>query len=469
MGVKGYRLGLNAKTLGITFLIALLVVGATALTARALERLHALVEQISQVEMENLMTSVRVVQQAESLISLGLMLYAAETQNERRRALVELTDRTVWIRHMTAEVSAVGNHAEMLQRVDEIQQQLDLNIRQLNHLVRDRINQRIDADGQEELRLLAAQNRELAGELSVLMGYFATQVRLQMTQQSQHLQQEIRLHQQNLVALALFILLFAVLAGAYFDLTVVRRILKMQRAVSKPVVSVQDFEQRGTDEIAQLSQTVRSYIERIQQQEAHMQCINQELSFLAEHDPLTGLANRRHFHAAARRLLRQSSLPLCVALCDIDHFKHVNDQKGHAVGDVALKYLAEQLADGLRETDVLARLGGEEFAAILPVQSLDDAERLFNKLRHSLEVNPLCLPDGETVQLTCSFGLALVESTPLALEASDDFAEAVLDAALLEADQALYRAKAQGRNCVCVAKTAIQAKVLVVSEGDQNE
>lgn len=460
MGVKKYRLGLNAKTLGISFVIALLVVSATVLTARAFERLHNLVDQLTRVEVENLMASVRIAQQAESLISLGLVLSTAQTQHERRSALVELNDRTTWIGQMSADVSMTHLEPEMLKRIDEIQRELDVNIRLLNHLVRERIEGRSGAGELEQLREVSQQNRQLAGEMSVLMGYFAAQVRLQITSQSDDLQQQIKNHQHKLMVLAVFIVIFALIAGVYFDMTVVRRILRMQRAVSKPVVNPHDFEQQGQDEIGLLSQNVVNFVERIRQQEAHMKKINEELSFLAEHDSLTGLANRRHFHAAARRLLRQSHLSVCVAIGDIDHFKEINDQRGHAVGDIALKSLADVLTNGLRETDTLARFGGEEFAAIFSVQCMGDALKIFDNLRQTIENQPVEIPDQPKIWLTCSFGLSIIEDMPMIVNASEDKTDAVLNAALLAADEALYEAKTSGRNRICVASSPVSATSL---------
>lgn len=467
MGVKGYRLGLNAKTLGVTFIIALLVVGATAFTARAFERLHEMVEQLSQVEMESLMNSVRIVQQAESLIGLGLMLSTAESQQDRRRALIELNDRTTWVRQMTSDLPSTHVDTEMLMRIRDLQHELDLNIRILNHLVSERIYGRLGKAELDQLKDMSIQNREVAGEISVLMGYIAARVRLQINSQSQDLQQQIRVHQQNLIALAIFIVVFALIAGVYFDMTVVRRILRMQKAVERTTVSLNDFETRGNDEIAKLSKAVVSFIKRIQQQEEHMLSVNQELSFLAEHDSLTGLANRRHFHAAAKRLLRQTHLPVCVALCDIDHFKEVNDQRGHAVGDVALQSLAVSLTKGLRETDILARFGGEEFAAIFTVQSIDDAFKIFEKIRIKIESTPIEISGQPVIWLTCSFGISIVDGLPLPVQMPEEKIEALLDRALLEADKALYDAKSLGRNLVCTALEPVYA--VSMEEGCDDE
>lgn len=458
MDRKGYRLGLNLKTLGVTFLIALLVVGATALTSRAFERLHAMVEQLATVQMESLMNSVRIAQQAESLITLVMMLSIAETQNDRRTAIVELNDRSHWIGQMLDELSAQLVDESMLNRIQRLHLELDSNNQHLDALVRERLRQPFEADQALHLSQVTQHSQDLAGEMVVLTGHLAAQVRLQISHQSGALQTEIKKHQQNLIVLAVFIVVFALLAGIYFDVTVVRRILRMKHAVERPEISVNDFERHGYDEIARLSKTVVSFIERIQQQEAYMKKVNVELSFLAERDALTGLANRRHFQIAAKHLLRQTHLNVCVALCDIDFFKEVNDKRGHLAGDEALKALANLLTCGLRESDIIARFGGEEFAILFVVQSATEAFSVIDKLRLQIASTPLSIENQPELGLTCSFGLSLIEDLPLPPDVSDEHLESILNQALIAADKVLYDAKYLGRNRVCIVADPVSAK-----------
>jgi diguanylate cyclase (GGDEF)-like protein len=160
---------------------------------------------------------------------------------------------------------------------------------------------------------------------------------------------------------------------------------------------------------------------------------------LADRDELTDLANRRGFRDALTRELRRADRfgkPVALILTDLDDFKQVNDRYGHQVGDDVLRLFAEVLSDGAREVDLPARIGGEEFALLLPETDLAGGEQLAERLRRSLADRPLRLHDGHELSVTASFGVA---SYP------DSVSEAELQTA---ADAALYRAKAAGKNTV---------------------
>jgi GGDEF domain-containing protein len=154
--------------------------------------------------------------------------------------------------------------------------------------------------------------------------------------------------------------------------------------------------------------------------------LNARLREQAERDPLTGLRNRRSFFALAEPLLaraRRQNLPLAALAIDLDHFKGVNDTHGHAVGDQALVHVSGLLAESPVEGGVLARMGGEEFALLLP--GLDEDHPL-----------PLRAAPGSCLPLTASIGLAPARG---AIE---------IDPLLQRADIALYAAKAAGRDRV---------------------
>ncbi len=164
-----------------------------------------------------------------------------------------------------------------------------------------------------------------------------------------------------------------------------------------------------------------------------------ELALLASTDPLTGALNRRAFLAAAGRefaRIRRYSRPLSCIMFDLDHFKSINDTYGHAAGDQALAAAAGFIRSRLRSPDLLCRLGGEEFVALLPDTDQDGAERLAEDLRAGLARLEL-EAEGVCFTLTASFGVT-------GALASD----ATLEQFLNRADQALYQAKNQGRNCV---------------------
>jgi diguanylate cyclase (GGDEF)-like protein len=168
--------------------------------------------------------------------------------------------------------------------------------------------------------------------------------------------------------------------------------------------------------------------------------LNEELQMLATTDSLTGLPNRREFMRRLEeqqgRLQRELDQRAAVLMLDIDHFKNVNDQHGHAVGDAVLRHLATLMKDSQRKVDVLGRVGGEEFAALLPGADNEAARVFAERLRQRIESTPLQL-NGLGLPVTVSVGIA-------AMAASDE----KVDAVLVRADKALYCAKHGGRNRV---------------------
>jgi len=167
----------------------------------------------------------------------------------------------------------------------------------------------------------------------------------------------------------------------------------------------------------------------------------QRLLAQANTDPLTGLANRSHFQSRAAVELARSSRtgePVTLILADIDFFKRINDRFGHDVGDKVLVEIAALMTAKLREVDVLARWGGEEFLVLLP--DSDEASALGVAERVRKGVQDACIEsDGQRIAVTMSFGVTQVH-------AEDD-----LQAAIVRADQALYRSKESGRNKVSCA------------------
>ena len=180
-----------------------------------------------------------------------------------------------------------------------------------------------------------------------------------------------------------------------------------------------------------------------QQREALAQAleVNREL---ATRDELTGLINRRamlDLMALEHSRSLRSGRPLLLAQLDIDHFKPINDQHGHATGDRALQAFAGTVRASLRDSDVLARWGGEEFVLMLTDTSADQARGLLERIRQAVQALEIAHSAG-SLQLTVSIGLA--QHLP------GDTVEHTLE----RADQALYRAKALGRNRVVVAPAA---------------
>ena len=161
-----------------------------------------------------------------------------------------------------------------------------------------------------------------------------------------------------------------------------------------------------------------------------------EAEQLARIDELTGLANRRALYEEGENLAAQSRRlgnPLSLIALDVDHFKQINDTHGHLWGDNALQHLSRLLTASLRETDVCGRIGGEEFAILLPGTPLEDAVGVAETLRAKLEASPLVMPTGE-LPMTASLGVT---------EGNAPVGELIR-----QADVALYRAKSLGRNRV---------------------
>lgn len=157
-------------------------------------------------------------------------------------------------------------------------------------------------------------------------------------------------------------------------------------------------------------------------------------------DPLTGMFNRRGFSEATTKMIETEARvgrPVSVMIFDIDHFKSINDRFGHQAGDELLKLFATLITNTLRATDLSGRIGGEEFAAVLPC-SLDDAVVAAERVRKAFETCGIVV-DDEPIATTVSIGVA---SGPLRTD---------LDVLLACADSALYQAKRSGRNRVSVA------------------
>ena len=158
---------------------------------------------------------------------------------------------------------------------------------------------------------------------------------------------------------------------------------------------------------------------------------------LAEMDPLTNVANRRSLDALLEEqlaVLKKTNIPFSVILADIDHFKLVNDQWGHVVGDEVLVHFADHLKNLCRSSDLVARYGGEEFMLLLPEQKIDQALILAKRLCNELGQISVASMNGQSI--TSSFGVAQGRQTDLPADLFN------------RVDQALYRAKEAGRNRV---------------------
>ena len=181
---------------------------------------------------------------------------------------------------------------------------------------------------------------------------------------------------------------------------------------------------------------------------AWLQSLIDSLVDMSSRDALTGLANRRSFEMAlAREIDRvaRAGEPALLLALDIDHFKRVNDTHGHASGDLVLKAVADALLDCVRPMDLVARVGGEEFAIVMPNCPPSFGETVAERVRRRIEAMPVTIGLSEQIRVSVSIGGAFapqwVRSSPaLWIE---------------RADVQLYRAKAEGRNRVCLEPMAM--------------
>ncbi|MDX2175804.1 MAG: GGDEF domain-containing protein [Candidatus Sumerlaeia bacterium] len=184
-----------------------------------------------------------------------------------------------------------------------------------------------------------------------------------------------------------------------------------------------------------IGRTVLGYFLRDEAELRHEESLYES----ATRDSLTGLDNRRQLLALLRSHLaraQRARVPLSFLLIDADYFKRVNDTYGHDCGDEALKFLARILRVTCRDSDLVARWGGEEFAVALPDTRIDDAIRLAERVRSTMESSDLVL-GNKTIRLTASIGVAEFRSGD------------TVDTLFRRSDEQLYRAKDLGRNRVC--------------------
>jgi diguanylate cyclase len=182
--------------------------------------------------------------------------------------------------------------------------------------------------------------------------------------------------------------------------------------------------------------------------QAWLQSLIDALVELSSRDGLTGLSNRRTFDVAlAREIDRvaRSGEPALLLALDIDHFKKVNDTWGHAAGDLVLKAVAGVLNETVRPMDLVARVGGEEFAIILPNCPAEFGQTVAERIRRKVESTSIAIAPAREIQVTMSIGGAFapqwVRSTPTLWSE--------------RADLQLYRAKSSGRNLVCLEPSAL--------------
>lgn len=196
----------------------------------------------------------------------------------------------------------------------------------------------------------------------------------------------------------------------------------------------------STNAYIRFSEDLRpEFIEGIARDVTERKALEEKLAKLAKYDSLTGLLNRRSFiehYDSLADLAKRHGRPLSVAMMDLDHFKSINDRHGHHVGDQALVFFAGLCLKTFRHTDIVGRIGGEEFAVALPETEIAGAKEMINRLRDQLRKSPVKYDGGE-FNLTFSGGLVMLSGQ-----------DANSDTTLKRADNLLYQAKEGGRDLV---------------------
>ncbi len=223
-----------------------------------------------------------------------------------------------------------------------------------------------------------------------------------------------------------------------FDPAILEDVKERQDEIGRFTGIFESMARYVSERTRKLEATVEERTRHLNQEIARRQELEDELRALASVDGLTGINNRRHFLELCEKEVGRAQRydhPLALMMMDVDHFKRVNDTYGHAAGDEVLKQLAATCAGNLRGVDILGRLGGEEFAVVLPECDVEAADHAAERLRQTLAKVEVPSEQG-TIRFTISIGV-------IAREGGED-----LTAALDRADKAMYAAKQSGRNCV---------------------
>ncbi|MEI2301353.1 GGDEF domain-containing protein [Ensifer sp. MJa1] len=246
----------------------------------------------------------------------------------------------------------------------------------------------------------------------------------------------IKLAIASLATLALFLVLIVLMRRArslVFEPLLLARHSIIELANDRPIARLQG--KGGEGEMGRLFDAIDVLRQRLDERTLLMQHLERQ----AETDELTGLLNRRALELiGGAEEMAGKDQDACLILMDIDHFKQINDTHGHLVGDIVLKEIARIIRNSVRNSDLVARFGGEEFAVITPGDNIESALALAERIRANVARTPIVLADGQELNVTASFGVADGRSVNGAWKR------------LIEsADTELYRAKSEGRNRVC--------------------
>lgn len=445
--------GLMSRTVVLSLVLMAVTLGAILLALNAFTQYRLTVSQLAEHKTQELMTANLLRQQTESLVSSSALLLLANNHFQRREAMFEVADRAEWIDRLISQLAALRATHEQFEEIRNDRDRLVEKLARLDVLVQQRIDlrqqiERSDTPNQADLTQLAdietqlvavIQNtRQVSSNLGVAAGYQVTVIRDEVGRTVADLNTHIASQATLLKAAAAAVFVSVLVLVIFIQFSVVQRIRRLQSSMSQPRPLPGDIEVKGSDEIAHMGTTIRRYVDNINAKEERILLMNRELNFLATHDALTQLHNRHYFE----QTLNQQGKALqakgfSAAMIDIDHFKRINDNFGHAVGDQALRHVAMLMRRSLPEGVLLARYGGEEFAVLASGVSFETTQQWLEQLRQLIAATPLRVGDTE-IMITVSIGLAPQ------LPGGD------VNQAFKAADECLYLAKRSGRNCLTV-------------------
>lgn len=414
--LKGFRAGRAFALLAVVFVLSfgamVLLIGLDQ--QRVIDATSRLQEQT----VPEIIRYQRLARNLEQLRQEGERVFAAVTPQARQQAMFVVT--------LVASHPSILEHRESAELARQTERFLADVIRQSAH------DDKAFASSFEEWQRLAArlgllvddvsiQGINLAttdlGDVSAAMGL----ARIKLTV--------------ALLVVGIFLLIFLVLLRVHL----IHPLQRIDRALSELSVDrpAPEFKPSTMVEIQVVEEAIGElHASLIQNEQAR-----QALENLANKDGLTGLTNRRHFMLTAEAELQRAQRyrrPVSVGMADLDFFKKLNDTYGHAAGDTVLRAFAGLMLETLRQSDLVCRYGGEEFAFVFPESTLEEASSLAERFRASCAEHDIRLTDGSLVRVTLSLGIA-------------DASTCSLEEALKRADEALYKAKHQGRNRVVVA------------------
>ncbi|MBI2239750.1 MAG: diguanylate cyclase [Magnetospirillum gryphiswaldense] len=428
--------------------VVVLVLMALVATAAVLGLLQARQDNavLAELHLPRFRAAVYLSMDANAAAALSVRMSTAASQAERRTLLDRLAERHQAMEDHIAAMVDVGADAESITAVRRLRDSLMDGAIALSAIAQEEIALRAmdhkDAtlltrlgELEQRRRNLVLRQQDLSSELAGFVTALATEAGRRFDAQ-----RDLASHTQLkavAVVVACALAAMAAVAWMYVGLRrhVVDRILSLRAAMLNWRGGAVEVPRDGNDEITQMSDTLAELIGAVERR-------NQELEVMASTDALTGLLNRRRFAERADEEIRRAQrygAPLSLVVGDIDHFKAVNDGWGHDVGDLALQHVAAIWCGQLRDVDLSARMGGEEFVALLPETETTPAQLAAERMRTMIADMPLTTPGGSVLSLTISLGVA----TLLPGESLADL--------MRRADQAMYQAKSAGRNVVRLA------------------